>query len=356
MIGLLLLTLTGCWKPYDTLVELDFAEVPYEIDALQATDAIITGFESDLVCPDGSPARIFAVYRTGLTEAAPIAIVFHSGAFDYVLDPDADHPLYGEHYYLESRLERGWSVSKVWETTGMLYPREVDAGEVNLGTLGAALADAGFVQIYPGNCWGDLWQNEEGVYDNDAEEEGFVRHGRDIAWQSVRILVEANYASGIGFELPVSLDKSEMYLIGLGDGGRAVTGLLGRSEMPTPAGVLLDSVPDTLSAYTDNPAVYGDEITGLARIFGENDLATIDDWSLAALDPDDLPENTAYLWSDIDPRLPAGAGAPGAAALEAAGIGWAYNTGANAHVHSNSDLELSNAVIEYLRSGVAPDL
>lgn len=356
MPALLLLSLMGCWKTYDALPPLDFSAVPYQVGDLVATDAVITGFESDISCPDGENARFFAVYREGLTEEAPIALVFHSGAFDYVLDPDAEAPLTGEHYYLDSRLDRSWSVSKVWETLGMLYPTTVDASEVNMGALPAALTDAGFVQIYPANCWGDLWHNWPGNVSNDATD-GFDRAGLALAAEMVDIVIDADRASSVDFSLPVQTDPNEIYLIGLGEGGRAVSELLALNDTPPIRGALLDSAPDDLSAYTANAETYAEEIEGLSRIFLPDTLASIETFSLSTVSENDLPERLLYLWSSVDPRLPAGAGESGAAFVE--GLGSPHvsiNTGRNAHVVSNGDAETAAAVVDFLLNGTSPDL
>ena len=66
------------------------------------------------------------------------------------------------------------------ETLGLQIDDQ-DPGENNLGTLPAALANRGVVQFIPGNCWGDMWHNEEGVVVNDLELDGFNRNGRTIA-------------------------------------------------------------------------------------------------------------------------------------------------------------------------------
>ncbi len=355
-----LLVFFGCfsnywWKNLDEMNSLDPSEVPYRVDGLDATDAYVTSFDAGITCPDGEPASFFAVYREGQTENNPVALVFHSGAFDYVLEPDEEQPLAGEHYYLDSRLERAWSVSKIWETLGMLYPRTLDDAEQNLGALPAALTDAGVVQIYPGNCWGDLWHNDPTDAPNDAVD-GFERAGRTMALDMVELLFNANAAGAVGFDLPVTVDASELYLIGLGEGGRAVTELMLSGEIPPVAGALIDSAPDDLSAYVQNEDVFPAEVEGLSRIFGEAGLATVSDYSVASVAPDSLPANMAYLWSSQDARLPPGAGATGAEALEASGAAWVYDTGERAHVATNGDVSFARDVVSFLMTGQEPAL
>ncbi len=353
-----LLTFFGCfsnywWKELDEMNSLDPSEVPYRVDGLEATDAMITSFDSGLLCPDGETATFMAVYREGQTENVPVAIVFHSGAFDYVLDPDEDQPLAGEHYYLDSRLLRSWSVSKIWETLGMLSPRTLDDAEQNLGALPAALTDAGVVQIYPGNCWGDLWHNDPGSQDNSPVD-GFERSGRTMALDMVEMLLSANKAADLGFSIPVTIDTSQLYLVGLGEGGRAVTELLLSDELPPVAGVLLDSTPDDLSAYTADEDAFAAEVEGLSRIYGEDGLADLASWSFLSVPEDDQPDRVAFLWSSQDPRVPLGAVEATAEALEAGGAAWVYDTGARAHVASNADVSFARDVVDYLLNGQVP--
>ena len=355
MLPLLLLALAGCWKPYDSLVPLNFSAVPYEVDGLDSTDAVITSFESDLVCPDGEAARFFAIYREGDTGPAPVAIVFHSGPFDYILDPDEESPLSGEGYYLDSRLQRTWGVSKVWETMGLLYPQQLDDAEVNLGTLPAALTDAGVVQIYPSNCWGDLWHNWPDVQDNAAED-GFDRAGLEMAFRMIQMVIEPSAASDLGFSVPVQFDTSELYLIGLGDGGRAVSELMLTGDLPPVAGALFDSSPDLLSAYVADPDAYSAEITGLERIFGEENTGNLDAWSLSAIPSDAWPDRLGWIWSEVDSRLPLGSLEGTAATLEAGGAGWVYQTGLEGHVFTNGDRALADGAVNYLMTGETPVL
>jgi len=355
---LALLSLTGCfsnywWKDLDEMNTLDPSEVPYGVDGLEATDAVVTSFDAAQTCPDGEPATFFVVYRTGITSDAPVAVVFHSGAFDYVVDPDQDQPLSGDHYYLDSRLTRTWSISKIWETLGMLYPRTIDAEEQNLGALPAALTDAGFVTIYPGNCWGDLWHDDPGVVDNDPVD-GFNRRGRTLALDMVDMLFNAEKAADLGFDIPVTLDTSQLYLVGLGSGGRAVTELMLSDALPPVEGALIDSSPDDLSAYADGGQAFSDELEGIGRIFAGVDTSTLSDWSMAAVDPSDLAANTAYLWSSADPEMPVAAAQAGADALE--GSAWVYDTGARAHVATNADYDVASGVVDFLMTGQEPAL
>jgi len=344
----LLLLLAGCSKPYADLPQLSFEELPYDNPLMEAEDAVITAFDTQLSCPDGTNARLFALYRAEATEMAPVAIVLHSGAFDYT-------SIDGIGYHNDSRLKRSWAISKVWETLGM-NPSKVDPFEDHQGALTAALTDAGFIQLYPGNCWGDLWHNEQGYQDNDATIDGFSRNGRTFAYWMIRLMVETSFAGDQGFELPVSWNTAEISLIGLGDGGRGVAEVLSHDNLPALKGVLVDSSPDLLSPYLDAPGTWEEEITGLERIFGAKGLESIDDWSLRQLQLDDeLPERVGFIWSDGDPRQPVETMSLTAEALSEDSAFWVENTHSSQHVHLGSDIELARDAVNYLLTGNIPE-
>jgi hypothetical protein len=343
--------LIGCFKLPGDMEAIDTTVVPFNNPYVTADDVVIQGFNTELECPNGEKSRFFMVYKEDLTEAAPVAIVLHSGAFDYVMESGDGGPLSGPHYHAESRLEVGFSTSKVWETLG-LQINDVDPAEKNLGTLPAALADRGVVQLIPGNCWGDLWHNEEGVQYNDLNRDGFTRNGRTFAWWMVRLLTEPDFATAQGIDLPVNIDMSQLYLVGLGDGGRGVAELLSHEGMPTVQAALVDSSPDDLSAYLNEEIDFEDEIEGISRIFGEEALGNIRDWSFTSDIP--LPERLVYLWSDGDPQLPATAAAAGAAALSGRPGVWVRNPGIQDHVLSNSDNEIAREVVDYMMDGTRP--
>ena len=156
------------------------------------------------------------------------------------------------------------------------------------------MANRGFVQILPGNCWGDLWHNEEGVQYNDVTRDGFDRNGRTFAWWMVRIASDPAFATTRGIEFPVPIDPSQLYLFGLGDGGRGVLEMLTHDSAPEIKGALVDSTPDNLAAYTAYPDVFREEIEGISRIFGEEALENIGEYSLRSAPR--LPDRMVYLW------------------------------------------------------------
>jgi len=345
---LLLTLLVGCWPNDADRASLDFTQLPYDNEYLTDATATVTFFDTDLPCPTGEGTRFAAVYPDASDGPAPVAIVLHSGAFDYLIEGSLD----GAHYYNPPRLDRGWAVSKVWETLGLSLD-EIDASEENLGTLPAALAEAGFVQLYPANCWGDLWHNEQGVQDNDYEQESFSRNGRTIAGWMTQLVTDEAFASDRGFSVPVELDPSQIFLIGLGEGGRGVTELLLRGQTPDIAGVLLDSVPDDLAPYVDPLTTFSDIEVGLERIYGAKNLANISDWSMRALIEGGaaLPPRVGLVWSDGDPRLPLDTIAPTADAISQLPGAWVSNQRSTGHIFLNADPELAAAAVSYLLTG-----
>lgn len=343
----LLLLLIGCSKPFADLPQLSFEEIPYDNPMMEATDAVITAFDTQLTCPDGTDARLFALYRNDVTEMSPVAIVLHSGAFDYT---DID----GVGYHNESRLQRSWAITKVWETLG-LSTTAVDLFEDHQGALSAALTDAGFIQLYPGNCWGDLWHNEQGYQDNDTSLEGFSRNGRTFAYWMLRLITDPSFAESQNFQLPVTWDSESISLIGLGNGGRGVAEMLNHDSAPAIQGIIVDSSPDLLTPYLDDADAFPDEVEGLQRIFGEKGLDAIDDWSLHTLNESGgLPEKVGFIWSDGNPRLPVDSMSHTAAALSETDTFWVTNQTSTQHIHLGTDLDMAQAAVEYLLTGTIP--
>lgn len=371
MTVLLVASLLGCFKPWGELAQLDFTDVPFDSPLVASTDARIRTLETGLPCPDGGTARFYAVYRGDAEGPVPLALGFHSGAFDYELDPTAaiDSPLYGATWRAESRLSRDWADRMVWESLGM-YPGTVLASEDNQGAMSAALVDRGVAQLWPANCWADLWHNEEGFQDNDTSLEGFSRNGRTFAWWMVRLAYEEGFADIQGVSLPFEV-SDELHLLGLGDGGRAVVELLTHEGMPAVRGALVDSTPDLLSPYLDPQNDLDGEALGLTRLWPtEESLEAIDAGSLLAIargqvDPPPpatragldglgayaLPERLALVWSAADPRQPQATTAETAAVLAERPGTWVMDTRQRGHVFSNADAAAAGALVDYLLTG-----
>jgi len=356
----MLLFALACWKTPDPV---DFEFVPFDNDSANATTGVVQTIETDLECPDGEPAKLYVVYDEEWTEPAPVAVVLHSSAFDYVVSPQPEAPLIGEHWAPTTdgvtRMTRRWGVQKVWETLGM-HP-QVEPAEVNHGTLPSALLDAGVAGVYPINCWGDLWHNESPAAVNDKATEYLDREGGTFAWWQLRWLVDATFASSQGILPSASLDTDTLYLIGLGDGARGVNDLVKRGDRPEIAGVIIDSPIDDLDAWAETPGV--DE--GLARIYydvaGSDDTGGASSYNRHAIkravsegDWDGVP--TMLIYSDVDPRVPSGSTAGLVTKLDERGqvTSCVVQTGEAAHVQSNSDIVLARQAVSFLTEGECP--
>ncbi len=288
----LLLLAIGCFTPQADPLEIE--TISFQNDYTRRTDLVVQPFHYyGLTCPDGNPATFYAVYASTLTEAAPIVIFFHGGAFDYVeARADGVVPAFDSdeavHYSGEDRLSSEWAANKVFETLGLLdglAPEELEPTEHNYGTLPAALADAGAFTLYPANCWGDLWHNETGTRNNNWELDGGVhRNGRYLAYiMSTVANPDAEFAAEkrteLGLDaLPIALDASGVYLVGLGEGGRAAGELRIRDllrEVPNQhaapvKGIVVDSTMDVLTRLTWDDATFHDVNDGLARIYPDH--------------------------------------------------------------------------------------
>lgn len=384
VVPLATLLLGGCFTPAtDPLI---VETVPYETNFTSIDNVVIQPFAIEgLDCPDGSPANFFAVYQTDLTEPAKIVVVFHSGAFDYVIagqdgvvmDPGAPD---ARHYQGDvNRLSSDWAADKVFETLGLLG-ESLDPGETNLGTLPAALVEHGAFSLYPANCWGDLWHNEFGSTPNRYDSEaGMIRNGRYLAWLMTSIASSdpeeaASRKSALGLDaLPIDLDSSGVYLAGLGEGGRAVDELYRRvvdGVSATPVrGILLDSTMDNLYPLVTNDTTFKSYNDGLARIYPDSiddDGDGVIEGDTASGYRDDIRADIgvyslnryfaekpltiplAFYYSSADPYLPS-ATISGILANpfegEADTFFMPVDTGEMAHVFTNSDMTLAREAV-----------
>ncbi len=351
----LLFLISGCFTP--EAYEIDVDTLSFSNAYTTNTDIVIEPASYALRCPDGEDAPFYAVYREGITTPAPLVVVFHSGAFDYVANPPPETPTAGNHLAGEDRLSADWASDKIFETFGLLPGGAATLNEDNDGVLPAVLADAGAFTLYPGNCWGDLWHNESGYTLNNPDE--FIdRNGRAMAWAMLALASadteEAlSWKSRLGMDkLPIPVDFTGVHLVGLGDGGRAVIELLRRGADPTVArgamppinGVLLDSTPDDLSAIYEAPQSYAAQPEGLDRIYtdGVDDLGF---WSLARWYSErgvDAPLN--YYYSSTDPQLPLDTVTPLFAFAESAdaeGLITVHDLGSARHIQLNNKANLA---------------
>ncbi|MDP2305809.1 MAG: hypothetical protein Q8P18_07255 [Pseudomonadota bacterium] len=363
MPALSLVLLAGCFSPEGE--PLVFETLPFENDYTQFPDIVLRPFTfDDLLCPDGEPSVFYAVYREGLTEPAPIVLFFHAGAFDYVKSPDPANPLGGAHYQEETRFSAEWAGNKVFETFGLLPGEAIDPAEVNAGTLPAVLADSGAFTLYPANCWGDLWHNEDYYSPNDWDADGAIhRQGRFLAWWMTRIAstdpVEATaWRARYGLDtLTVPLDASAIHLVGLGEGGRGAAELLrrvrdaGDTSMPPVSSVVLDSTMDKLFPLFGDESAFGGINTGLRRIFPEEtDGVGTDDIGQYSLHrwiaERGLTSTLQVTWSSSDPQVPDGT------LTDLLALQGTYPTlmtttdvGTNEHVFLNNDLQAARRTV-----------
>ena len=148
-------TLSGCWKSNPAVLpagRVDFA--PKALPTI--TGWVVESFDTSLTCPDGLPAPLYVVSPATSAGPLPVAVILHSGAFDYVPDPPANDPIGGPHLQDPPRLSREWAIRRVFATLGMYDA--ADPVEQPLGALPGALAEANVAMVIPGNCWGDWWQ------------------------------------------------------------------------------------------------------------------------------------------------------------------------------------------------------
>ncbi|MSQ02554.1 MAG: hypothetical protein EXR71_11820 [Myxococcales bacterium] len=287
-----LLLAAGCFTPMADPVSVE--SIHFQNDYTRRTDLVLRPFHyAGLSCPDGSQATFYAVYAETLTEPAPIVIFFHAGAFDYVkARADGVVPAFDSdgavHYSGDDRFTSEWAANKVFETLGLLDglgPAELEPTEHNYGILPAKLADAGAFTLYPANCWGDLWHNETGPKNNNWELDGGVhRDGRYLAWVMTAIAnpipdVATQKRTELGLDdLPIPLDATGVYIVGLGEGGRAASELRIRdllNDVPNQnaapiKGMVLDSTMDLLSRLVQDDTTFSDINDGLARIYPDH--------------------------------------------------------------------------------------
>ena len=351
----MLLLALGCWK---TPTPVDLSVVPFENELASSTTGMVQTLETDLACPDGENAKLYIVWDEAWTEPRPVAVVLHSSAFDYVVNPQAEAPLVGEHWAPVgddgvNRMTRRWGVQKVWETLGM-HP-QVEPAEENYGALPSALLDAGVVGVYPTNCWGDLWHNESPDQVNDKATEYLDREGGTFAWWQLRWMVDATFASSQGITPTAPIETGTIYVLGLGDGARGVADLMKHEERPDIAGVLLDSPVDDLDDWAETPGV----ADGLARIYFDpgSDEDTGGEGSFArhsikrAVSDGHFDETpTMLLYSSVDPRVPSGNVDGLASKLEDRGQvpSCVWDTGGAWHVQGNADVVMARQIVEWL--------
>lgn len=348
------LLLAACWKD-------DYAEIPVDVLAFQPEVQapkgwLVTPIEVDLQCPDGEPDRFYVLHpKKAPTTPMAVAVLYHGGSLDFVYAPDPGDVLGGTHYIEPSRLGSEWAVRQVFATLGM-YPDQSPA-PAEEGLVATAFAERDVAVLLPANCWGDLWANKPGGADNSFVDDFFFRQGRAAAEWSYRFLVDPAFAAAFDVELPVPVDPTRVYAVGLQEGGRAVGELLHVDNdgdgVPdyAPAGVLVDSSPDDLTPYFDDPALYATTLEGLHRLYPEG-MDRVPNGSLVGAT---LPARTGYVHAVVDPRWP-DAVHDGASEYVAASGGWVYASpdADYGYLNGGGRLELARDAVGYLIDGAVP--
>jgi len=199
------------------------------------------------VCPDGNVARVYLAYANDIEEPAPLALVLHPDAFDYVR---SDGSTFSSQVG-EDRLTVDWAATSAEKVMGM---HSLGPNSHSPGALAAELLREGFYVVVPTNCWGDLWHNTG----DNLYTEGFLRYGLYLADDSI----------GWAFNR-LEIDHERVLLAGLGEGGRGVVDLI-RYGWDDQA-ILIDSSPDFLPPIFNDPA-NTEYVEGLEKIYGGEGL------------------------------------------------------------------------------------
>lgn len=348
----------ACWKD-------DYAEIPPDVlrfePPVDAPDGwLVAPFDVNLECPDDTTTRFYLLYPEEAAASGtplPMAVLYHSGSFDFVFAPDPADPLTGTHFASPSRLTSEFAVRQVFTTLGM-YPAQIET-ELHEGLLPTVLAENGVAVMLPANCWGDLWGNKSGGADNDFPSDFYFRQGRAAAEWAYKFAVDETFRLAFGVELPVVADPSQVYVVGLGEGGRAVAELLsidndadGVPDYPV-AGALVDSSPDDLRVVFDDPGLYASTVEGLLRMFPGG----VDRTTSGSLWAAPLPARIGYVHSVQDTAWPDAVHLAAAARIEAAG-GWVHASPQPGSVLLNGggDIGLARGAVGYLLTGQPPPL
>lgn len=362
------LALGGCWKldaPDGTIDRL-----PFEPAGGAPEGWFIESFQTDLACPDGSLARFLVVYPEDVDQRVvedaprlPLVVLFHSGAFDYVDTPAPGAPLDGTSYQEdlagEQRLTGDWSWRWALATLGLGVYR--DPIELHTGALVAAFAEKGLTTLIPANCWGDWWHNRSTFEESQnlySQGDYFLRDGRTLAEFAYRYATE-EFPPGNPVELPVRVDTDRLFMVGLGEGSRAVGELLSLRDPDTgrplyrSRAVVVDSPVDDLRVFFEDDPAFSDVKRGLNRIFRGGGEAVVGG-SLAAVPPDAWPERFGLLTSAIDGRIPPGGNDLLVGRLQGQPREdvWYYEDTRPGHVLSNVDPTVAKGVADFLVEGL----
>lgn len=367
--GLCLLGLSGCWNLERSIIEGE--RFPWQPDSGVPDGWSVERIDTGVRCPAGEAAPLFVVSPDAVDPRVvddaprlPVALIFTSGAFDYIIDPPTGDPLSGQTWRETrgeiGRLGIGWAADRAFEAIGMLP--NTDPVERHAGSLPGALAAKGIASVIVPNCWGDLWHNRSGVADNLYRFDGFVREGRTLA-EFAYLHTTSAFPPGNPIEMPFKAQLDRVFMVGLGEGSRAIAELLklsdgsGAPSYPA-AAVVADSPEDDLSLYyaPSGAADLTSFKTGLDRIHegGVNDVGA---GSLAELTAELLPARVGVLAPAGDSAIVEGANDLLLERLDALAAGgraevWRWTPPIPAHVLTNADPDVAKAVADFLGDGL----
>lgn len=332
-----LLAGTGCWRVDP--VGLDIDRIPFSPESGGAPAAwSVVKIASPLACPDDEPASVWVLRPDAPPGPLPAVVMFHSGAFDYELEPVVDRPLTSATWQDPTRLGAPWASRRVLFTLGLLD--DDDPYEASDGALAAAIATHGAAIVLPANCWADYWHSASALSPNDPIE-GYTREGRALADWSWRLAGEPGFAAAEGVTLGFEPAAGPPALIGVAEGGRAVGELLGGGRSASV--VLLDGSLDDVRPYTTDPTTWAEEVTGLGRLWPVTDPVP----GMVATAPG-LPGNrTGLVYSGVDPSVPAGMQTAAAARVTALG-GWLLDTGASGRAQLGANPTLAVQAADWM--------
>lgn len=368
--------LAGCWKVDAALLTADRVAFAPDVGAPEGwfVEALPLDPTLETRCPDGESAIFVAVYpgdadRRTRPDAPslPTAILFHSGAFDFVSTESFNDPTTLEDESLltfqetnggDSRLTLPWALRRVYTALGH-YPN-LDPSESHAGALPAALAEKGIAMLWPVNCWGDLWHNRRGVAENDFRSDLFSRDGRTAAEFVFRHAL-GPFPPANPVELPFFVDSERLFLVGLGDGSRAVGELLTADGPYAATAAVLDSPVDDYTPVFNSTAIAANPVReGLRRIFPGLDAGNapelLGDGAPSGIPPGREPDRMALLLSANDLVVPANANVDLLTFFKARDPGdYPVRTTLDPeHVLSNADVQLAKDLADFLGGADLP--
>lgn len=345
-----LISASGCWSL--EAVELSTDEQAFRPAALDVPGWRVQTVDAPFDCPDGRPAGALLVRPSSGSGVLPVAVVFHSGAFDYVKNVSETAPLANEHLQDPPRLSRAWGLRRAATILGTYD--DGDEAESHTGAIAAAFVEQGGAVLAPANCWGDVWGAGTDA-PSDVETELFERRGRDMArWAWTQV---ADPGAGEGpIDLGFDPDPTELHLVGYGHASRAVGVVLASGTTtgagPEPESFLVDSPIDDPTPLYENATSFVLELETWKRTFPtglesatRQALSVVERW----------PARVAVVHSSFDPAVPDGTDAALITRAESAPVALVRDTTASAHVQAGDDLDLARELVAFVLDRDVPD-